>query len=208
MDCVDLIPAGRREAKARRARVRRWAIALAVYLSVAMIGYIACYVSADNDDEATRLKQEVAERIRASRREVQSLRSEIDDVSRKLAIAHAVGKHPDWSLLLATVSDLMAGEVMLGRCSLTPVAPAEGRDQPGSGEDTTLEASRPKGFLLALDGLATTQTAVSQFVLRLEKTKLFAKVRLIKTYRQEFLGGRVAAFQLECLLDGQGGQKP
>jgi len=66
----------------------------------------------------------------------------------------------------------------------------------------------PRAFRLDLAGLAQSQSAVSQFVLRLEKARVFDEVRLVQTGRKPFLKGEAVAFQLECSLTGKKEAKP
>jgi hypothetical protein len=66
----------------------------------------------------------------------------------------------------------------------------------------------PAGFVLNIAGLARSQLAVSQFILRLEQTGLFDRVSLIDTARETFLGGPATGFKLECSLTGTAAGAP
>ena len=55
-------------------------------------------------------------------------------------------------------------------------------------------------------GCGQSQTAVSNFVLRLERTELFDQVKLIGTSRRPFLSGSAVEFQVECFLAEAGGE--
>jgi hypothetical protein len=60
-------------------------------------------------------------------------------------------------------------------------------------------------YTLTLRGLGRTQSAVSQFVLRLEKLGPFDRVKLIDTRREPFLENEAFAFHVECDM-GQAGE--
>ncbi len=136
------------------------------------------------------------ERIKGSSNAIQRLSRELANAQWKLESCRAVGKQPDWSIPLAMVAGKLGEEVVLERCQLEPREDADGQgdDDAGSGR-----------YVFRISGLGKSQTAVSQFVLRLEKSELFNHVRLIKTNRQPFLNGKAVQFQLECLLEGKGG---
>ncbi len=56
-------------------------------------------------------------------------------------------------------------------------------------------------MVLSISGLGRSQPAVSQFVLRLEAMHLFARVTLLDTNRETFLGGEALGFRIDCSLD-------
>jgi len=214
---VNLIPAPRREARARRAHLRLLTVGLTAYAVFLLAGYVMCYAFSDEETEAAfRDMRDVAARARQSDEEMRSLRAEIAQAKRELAAAQAVARHPDWSLLLAILTHAVPEEVVLRRCMLAPVeepdrekggsqdsagglwSRQDGADPPGA-----LAASLNRSYRLEVGGFARTQAAVSSFVLRLEKIGLFDQVKLIKTSRRVFLEGQAVAFELECSLDGK-----
>lgn len=213
---VNLIPAPRREARARRAHLRLLTVVLTAYGVLVAAGYVACYALSDEETEAAfREMHEVAARAKDSDQEIRSLHTTITETQRELAAARAVARHPDWSLLLTLMADSVPDEVVLRRCVLAPVR-REDRgdgDPQDDGTDSSEKGSQDsqailmeslnRSYRLQVGGFAMTQGAVSHFVLRLEKIGLFDQVKLIKTNRQLFLNGQAVAFELECVLRGR-----
>jgi len=144
--------------------------------------------------------------VMKSNRAIMALAPELADAQRKLESSRAIGKQPDWSVLLALLAESLGQEVVLDRCELAAAgAPIGGGPlRTPSGGD---KPARPEGdgrFVFRLSGFGRSQMAVSQFALRLERIGLFDQVRLIKTDRRPFLSGKAVAFRLECLLEGKG----
>lgn len=215
MECVNLIPAPRREAKTRRTHLRALTVGLAVYVSVMLAAYGVCYALSDGDTEATfREMRHIAAKARISGKEIRSLRAAIAETEKELTATRAVARHPDWSLLLTVLAGTVAEEIVLQRCVLNPVEgkesePGDVEERPSSegqeeadGRDALAERLK-RSYRLEVGGFARTQAAVSHFVLRLEKIHLFDHVKLIKTNRQVFRNKQAVAFQLECSLDGR-----
>jgi Tfp pilus assembly protein PilN len=203
--CLDLIPAPRRQARARRTRIRTWSLVLGVYALTTAAGYVACFAYPDSGQTALlRDTRAVTEELRAASREMRAVRAQVAEAAGRLAIARSVRNHPDWSLLLAMLADSLADQIVLERCALLPVdPPAAAGPAPAA-----TPAQSPRAFRFDLTGLARSQTAVSQFVLRLEKARVFDEVRLVQTSRKPFLKGEAVAFQLECSLTGKKEAKP
>jgi hypothetical protein len=194
---INLIPAPRRLAAAKRRHLRRWiigclgfAVILVALCTASHMIWCGEFETLDEGINAT------TEQIKGSSKAIQRLSRQLADAQWKLESCLAVGKQPDWSIPLAMVAGKLGEEVVLEQCELKPRKNADGQggDDAGSGR-----------YVFRVTGLGKTQTAVSQFVLRLEKSDLFNRVRLIKTNRQPFLSGKAVQFQLECLLEGKGG---
>jgi hypothetical protein len=100
----------------------------------------------------------------------------------------AVGRRADWSVLLALLAETTRDEVVLRRCRLSAGAGRAPRVGP------------PRGTL-EVDGFGSTQSAVSDFVLRLEHTQLFRYVKLIETRREPLGTGFAVAFRIECVFE-------
>jgi len=148
-----------------------------------------------------------ADQIKQSSHVIQTLCRELADVQWNLDSCRAVGKQPNWGIPLALLAEKLSEDVVLERCELDAIkepageTAAEESDGAGEAQDGTLSGR----FVFRVSGFGRSQTAVSQFVLRLEKLKLFNRVKLIKTNRREFLSGKAIEFRLECLLEGRGG---
>jgi len=97
------------------------------------------------------------------------LRVSLAEASRQIAAARALAENPDWSLLLGMVSSDLSDDVVLERCFLAPVDSAGDSDRPA-------QPTRPdeqvlyQRYTLDLSGYSRSQTGVSQYVLRLEKS--------------------------------------
>jgi hypothetical protein len=204
MKRANLIPAARLEQRARLHRVRTWATALGVYAVLAGGAYAACFAFGGGDSEQVlRRTQESADRFREAGKEIRTLRASLAEASKQIAASRSLAQNPDWSLLLAMVSSNLSDDVVLERCFLAPA------DSAGSGGRN---AGPPPGaevlyqrYLLDLRGFSRTQTGASQFVLRLERSRLFESVRLVRTHKAQFLDGQAVTFRIECVLNGKGG---
>jgi Tfp pilus assembly protein PilN len=193
--------------------LRRLGAVVTVYAAAVLAAYAACY--ALQDGEGPRLLAEArgeVDRLGVAHEEMRSLRHQIADARRKLADAQTRTKRPDWSLLLAMLAGHVSEELILERCVLRPVRPAppDGGSpaRPGAAPGEPTPGGQVDRYLLELTGLARTQTAVSRFILRLEKSGLFQEVRLVKTHRRDFRDAKVVGFRVECSLSGQGGDAP
>jgi len=191
--CVNLIPAGRRDAKARRIRLGYWTAGGILYALALLAGCMACHkVLGKTGADLTRDIDVARGRIRGTNQLILALCRQVSDLEWQLASARIVAHNPDWSVLLGVLASHLGDQVVLERCFLEPVKPAGAKPA----------AARPEEqFLLELSGLAQSQSAVSQFVLRLEKTRLFDEVKLIKTTRRPFVSGDVVSFRLQGSFD-------
>lgn len=215
MTRVNLIPARRLEKRSRLNRLRTWAAALGVYGALLGGAYAACLAFGDDDGKIVLEKmRQSTERFRKAGKEIHTLRTSLAEASNQIAAARSLAQSPDWSLLLAIVGNNLADDVVLERCSLAPVDTGPD-DKPsatpaGAARAGALGAGEVlyQRYLLDLSGFAQTQTGVSQFVLRLEKSRLFEGVRLIRTQRRPFMDGQAVSFRIECALSGKGDNRP
>ena len=195
---VNLIPSPKLLATQRRKQTRKWAAACLAY-SVMLVGvYAGCRMRWGGNDVQGGEMSAVTGVITTYNRQIAAVKNAAPALQAKIDANKAVGQQPDWSILLALLARNLGDDVVLKHCQL-------GRDRPGggaSGEVVDAEEKRP--FVLEVSGLGRTQTAVSAFVLRLEKAGLFDQVKLIRTRREEFMTGRVVAFQLACTLGTEG----
>lgn len=190
MNTANLIPIDRQLRDARSARLTRWALADACALLVlaAVGGLLRVSVSGAASMDATqsvRLDNEIAERTKAANQ----LRAEIRLVERKVRAIRVVTEHPDYSVLLALLSETAGAEIRLKQCAI---------DRPQHAED----AGRNGMPTLRLGGLGQSQSAVTSLVLRLEATGVFEQVTLLRSNEQVEADGPATAFQLECLFGG------
>ena len=211
----NLIPAWRLQKRSRLNRVRTWATALGVYGVLLGATYVACLAFGADDGQAV-LEQmrHSTERFRKAGKEIHTLRASLTEASRQIAAAHSLAQNPDWSLLLAMVARELSDDVVLDRCSLAPVD--TGADEKPSAVPAGAARAEALGagevlyqrYLLDLSGFAQTQMGVSQFVLRLENSRLFESIRLIKTQKRQFMDSQAVSFRIECALSGTGDNRP
>lgn len=215
MIAVNLIPAPRRLAAARRKRITRWCMAGAAYgVALAAIA-AAAWVSGRGGGALESRLQEVS--LQAAQAETQTKKVMADLVSaqERLAAIRRVTGHPDWSVLLSAVSSAREGRVVFDTCELEAVVPKAAASVPavmpaagGPATATPAAAAPPKtapGYLLRLSGLARQQREIPQFVLRLEAMRLFEKVALLESQSRMLDGTEVYGFRIECTLRDGGG---
>jgi len=202
VDRVNLIPAPRRQAAARRLHLRHWSAGMLLYFGALAAVYTLCHRSlGDRSAALAQASGAVQQEIEVSNRLQGALDKAIAAAAWRLDSARFIGKSPDWSVLLALAARQLGDEVVLEKLLLAPVklGGAEAGRRKAAPDATDAEL-----FVLELSGVAKSQTAVSEFILRLEKTKLFDRVRLIQTDRGPFLGGSGVTFRLECTFEGAG----
>ncbi len=189
IDGVNLVPMERRLARRRRARTRLWVGVGATYGSLWVGAAVAAIVVFTTDNRSLRADlSDGAREVDKSQVTVSGLRADLVEATAALEASQAVGRQPDWSVLLALLADSLGEAVVLRRCKLTPMG---GHD--GAGEVIKLEVG----------GLAQSQQAVAQVILRLEQTPLFRSVKLIDTRREPFRDTHAVAFRAECILDSE-----
>jgi Tfp pilus assembly protein PilN len=191
---VNLVPADRREARRRHRRVQVWITACAIYAVAWVVVHVAIQVTTASDDRV--LRGEI-EQVRGAVQELDTALAALE-LDRQQAVAQlhanlAVGKQPDWSILLALLASTLEDEIVLRSVRLVSGAAEEG-------ETRELGAAN-----LDFAGLGQSQAAVSRFVLRLEQISLFRSVKLQDTRREPFLDGHAITFRVECVLDDGGG---
>jgi hypothetical protein len=206
---VNLIPIARRQIVTVRRHVRWWAwgcsgyaVVLLVALALAQFGWI------DQDaaiaEELTAVRAEMGE----SRVALAELRQELDQAAVELRAATAVGRQPDWSVLLAHVARSLGEEIVLRRCRLDAFTPdteqtagSQGIRRTASAGASGLQAG--DGVFVVLDGYGRTQQSVSDFLLRLERGETFEEVKLLDTRREPFLAGHAVTFRIQAELNTQ-----
>ncbi|MEX0653581.1 MAG: PilN domain-containing protein [Phycisphaeraceae bacterium] len=195
MESVNLIPAARREARGRHMYMRRWGVGVATYAGVLLGAWLASQLifggpgraAADDLAELHDQAKHVEEQIRA-------LKPKLAEAQTTLAASRSVGSQPDWSLLLTLLSQELGEHVMLTSLRLEPVSSdgiAARRDE---------DPADQSQYRLRMAGLGERQSAVSDYVLRLERTGLFDKVVLIDTRKEPFRETMAVGFRVECAL--------
>lgn len=165
---------------------------MVVYCVLLLITSIVCITYAG--EGVSPLARESRKRLGNASRTLLSLHRELTMAQRKLQSAKEVGRQPDWGVLMAVLMRNLSDEVVLDLCRLE-------RGQKDSGTSGEQPTSMEGKLVLVLSGLARSQADVSGFILRLEKTNLFAKVTMVRTSRETFLAGKAIAFELKCSIE-------
>jgi len=209
MNGVNLIPA-RRLARAGAARRKRaWWRFIRVYLILAALGaggaLVPVYAAGPSlDGEIARMNKRI-EMATQKRDEIQKKNTTL---AQKVGAAKAVGEHPDWSLVLDTVSRLRAGDIALESAELSiqkqdvptkPGAPAPG---PATANHTqNAPKTKPQEtFVLRVAGYSSAPGGVLSFIQRLEGLNLFERVSLKNTHAQALGQMPATHFEIEMLL--------
>ena len=211
---INLIPRRRIEARQRRGRVRIWIIAMSAYVltSTAVAGALNVAW-----DRAERRVTDELERLRGQasvvEEEIGLIQPQLIEAALQLKAGRAVSEQPDWSLLLALLGATRGEEIVLERVALIPIQVDAG--EPAAGESggagsaggspgaKAVEPVTPRiDYRLEISGLGLTQQAVSRYLLRMEQTGLFDRVRPIDTSISPFGNERVVSFRAECLIGG------
>lgn len=220
MNSVNLIPRSRRLARRRRTHLRRCAAGCAAYALALGAACAAGWGAWDERDPALRTRlTEVTGQIDRIESRIATARAETATARAELFAARTVAEQPDWSLLMRLLADRTGEDVVLRGLKLRPSAgPGEGTpSSPTAARPTPTVPAPPRAaapavaarpaaggpptLLLDVNGLARSQLAVSQFVLRLEQMGLFGRVTLRDTGREPYLSGEAVAFKIECSLE-------
>ncbi len=199
MNRANLIPPRRRRAKARRTRLRNWItvnIGYAIVLGLAGISVCA-------NSLATKLpvgELAAANRdIEVAKNQLSSVRAATAHAQQIIALSKSVSNQPDWSRLLAPLANSLGDDILLSHCELSAIKD----DSPG--KTPANPPQDPAHISLHLIGLGRSQSAVAQFMLRLEAMGLFDHVTLQQTSRERFMDNDAVRFELNCPLRGRMG---
>jgi Tfp pilus assembly protein PilN len=201
MNGVNLIPASRLEAHARKVRVRTWACVLtatAMLSASAAVAFRALWSLDQAPIRAEIAKARAA--IEAADAALIKVRGEIATLDRADRAARMVGDHPDWSLLLLAINQARGDAVSLSSFDLraSPPAPAPA---PAASDPRPQSALRqPERFTLKLKGIATDISGVMTFVEKLEALGVMEKVAMKQSRAEAFRGVTVTGFDIECSL--------
>jgi hypothetical protein len=164
-----------------------------------------CVASAGSDVDATGAAlDKTNRRIDELNRALEGLRPQLAEAQTKLAVARTVGDQPDWSLLLTVISSTLDEEIVLNNARLDTSDASTANRQLGAPTSRPSNETDTK-IMVALQGFAKSQAAVTQFVLRLERLGLFDRVEMMNSSRQPFGNGDATGFRIECELRRIGG---
>ena len=195
MQAFNFIPTHRLEADHRQHRRRGWIAACVTYgvvlVSLSLGGWMVWWEDAGAlaDQLATAEDQFVQ-----TRRLADSARDHLAMSEVTLQANRAISDQPDWSVLLALLSETLDDEVFLSTVALAPPMPAAPHARPGD------RAAGP--YRLNVSGYGRSPMAISQFVVGLENADVFDLVKVLQTKRQRLLADTAVAFDLGCTLNG------
>jgi Tfp pilus assembly protein PilN len=203
------MPEPKRKAKARRFRMHQWVVGGVGFLGLLVILCILTHkMWGVGPNPLGNELNDARDRIRASGLNVKMLKKQLVAARWKLDTFRGVGKQPDWSVVLTMLADGLGSDVVLKSCELGDAAMTvntlpTARGPVKSHTVGLTEEQKQMRFVMGVAGFGRSQTAVSQFVLRLERSGLFDSVRIVSTIREPFLDDKAIAFRLECRLGGE-----
>jgi len=202
MNTANLIPRDRLRAKRQHGRLRAWMGICCVYAGLLGCGYAFSHATWGSADTAVSERLDAArDQIADSTRRIERLRTQLPRAQSALEASRAMGRQPDWSKLLGLLVKTLGEDVVLDGCELVLIE--EDQKAVVSRKPIASASAVPlaqRAYRLRLSGYGRTQTAVSQFVLRLEQVELFTRVQLTECNRQDFLGGEAVAFEVKCTI--------
>lgn len=180
-------------------RMRVWCVMLAGYMVMLAIGASIAW-------SAGRVKVAVpAHVVVAAEDEAKRLESEVDAVYAKvrhqraqLAGELAIGRHPDWSILLSLIAKLRGPLVDLAGIELRPMGE---QSQPN-------RAARPSRYVVQISGIAVSHAELAAMLLRFEQIGVFERVVLAKNRVLETPGNGVEFTVLAELDDSPAPESP
>ena len=184
-------------ARARRRRVRRWALGCAAYAAALMM---TCAVmrglwsadcrTVDIDIAAT------SRRIEDANRSIAALRGQLGEMQEKSRTSRTIADQPDWSILLGAISAQVEDDLVLRELRL-------GSTTGNAARNVADPLTAPRRYQLSLRGVARSPVGVAKFVSRLEQMKFFDDVKLLRTSRETFLSGPAVGFEVETSFGQQ-----
>ena len=194
MNRINLIPPHRRKARARRIRLRNWIAINTGYAMVLGLAFISVYAQTFTTKLPAAELSTTDREIEQSKHQLSAIHSAIAYAQQIVASAKDISDQPDWSRLLGPLANSQGNEIVLSECDLSAIKDDSDKAKPN--------ASRVS---LHLVGLGRSQTAVAQFMLRLEAMGLFDHVNLVQSSREQFMQSDAVKFELNCPLRGRMG---
>ena len=209
MQALNLIPFRRLESQRRRSLRRRWIVGCVCYGAlVAAVGAAALAIDTHSGSDIQARLLAAGTEVDHASADVSLVRNELDRVNSLLRSSRAIAEQPDWSSLLALMATKAGKDVTLKACSVRPrQAPAVASVKPATPKPVKPAIADPT-LLVNVAGLSSSQSAVSQFALRLEATGLFGRVTLLDTAREPFADKQLVSFRIECTLAEPGRSTP
>lgn len=202
MGDVNFMPVARLVRKRRRARCLLWVVVCLAYSLLLAAGAFAAHmVGTDDGGTISQQLETVNRQVDGDDRALQDLRRSLAQAAATLTTTQAMQEQPNWGRLLVALSQELGEQLVLTHCQLATLI----ADKALTDRISPSLLAKPLGAFLAehhyrltLTGSGKTQESVSRFVLRLEQTEVFDRVRLVSSCRQTFLGGEAVSFSVEC----------
>lgn len=172
-------------------RIRFWSVTLAAYLVILAAGSAIAWNSSRVREVLSASVVDAAQsQAESLERQVDTLYSQVRRQRQLLASELAVGKHPDWSILLSVIARIKGADIELTSLELRP-----------AGEGTQVSrTARPSRYSLQLVGTAADHAELAAFVLRMEQQGLFEHVVLVQNSATHEQATRVT-FVVQAELD-------
>lgn len=201
MNGVNLIPASRRIAAGRRARIRTWCAVLAGSTVACAVGATIFRTMWLSESGPVRAEIAAAQAARADfDSRLIKLRGEIAGLRRADLAAKMVGEHPDWSLLLRAINQARGDSVALETFELRLAAPQPAQPPAPGAPASTAPPRQSERYTLRMRGIATDLARVMEFVGRLEKLGALDSVAMKQSRAELSHGVTVTGFDIECAL--------
>jgi len=202
MKGINLIPAARMQAAARRSRIRRWSVALIAGAAVSGGGAVTFRAVWSFDDGSVLADIGAArDSTTAAEAELARVRADTLKARRADAVARLVEEHADWSLLLRAINHARSDGIALESFDLRtippppPPAPTAGADAPPATPVRSVES-----YTLKLGGIASELPKVLAFIANLEGLGALERVAMKQSRTQTVRGVQVTGFDIECTL--------
>ncbi len=164
----NLIPLHVLERRSLRHRMRQWQYVL--LLEVCAVAGAVVLLQAQVSDPTVESREAIegtVAQIDVVSSAAAALKNELQEVQQQLAVATEVVRKPDWSILLSALAWEGKGKVVFDSLQLS------GAEKSGAGADQV--------YRLSIQGNCDTQAELTGFVQSLERTDLFARVKITQT---------------------------
>jgi Tfp pilus assembly protein PilN len=202
VETLNLLPPGRRTMLRLQRRLHVWTLIAAGY-GVATLG--ACITLAAGEPQVDRRE---TKELAAITQAIDSLK-ELDaqhkkDIAKEVLRKQGsdlVSDHPDWSILLNLLADQRGSDAVIESVEVSPV-PQVPHETPTKSKIKGQGASseRPAAYDVKLVGFARTQTDVTDFADRLQKSGTFDSVALTRSGVRVTDKSQVVEYLIQCRL--------
>lgn len=215
---INLIPIARIERRARQRRIAAWTAGLTVYASVVAVGALAIHAPADEGIMRMRSQTQnaLAEADNAQSQRAETMKT-VSDLARRLEASRTIGVHPDWSVLIRSISSLRGDSVVLASIEITeseefkPVASKPAAQTPAAAAGTPADAAKQAkaaqearekkvAYTVRLTGMGAKYLDVMAFVRKLEKDLPLQEITVVDTRAMTAGEGELTSFELRAKL--------